>query len=90
MGDVVICEPQTRNLSNSWWGKTVNMVMRFVGNVGIWREILGFEGKFGLSVHKKTQQIVGKLASFPGSKHFSSPAQHAVHFRVKYFASPLT
>ena len=35
------------------------MIMRSVGNIGVWREILEFEGKFCIFAHKNTKQIVG-------------------------------
>ena len=39
-------------------------------NIDMWREILEFEGKFGLFVHKNTIQIGENWACFPGNKHF--------------------
>ena len=50
-------------------GKKSYMVMRFGGNVGVCREILEFEGKSYLFVHKNNK-IVGKLASSAGNKNF--------------------
>ena len=49
-----------------WWGKIGRMVVRFRGNVGVWREILEFKG----ILYIKTQQIVGKLAGFEQNEHF--------------------
>ena len=41
------------------------MVMRFVGNGGVWREILELEGKFCLFVHKNITNG-GKIGQLPG------------------------
>ena len=47
MGDVLICEPQTQEPQHFMAGmKKGNTVTRFVGNFGVWREILEFEGNF--------------------------------------------
>ena len=41
------------------------MIMKFVGNVDVWREILGYEEKFCLSVQKSIANC-RKITSFPG------------------------
>ena len=51
-------------LWNAWWEKKSNLVMRFVGNLTTWREILTFDIKKYIRNGGKCNYIPGKNAFF--------------------------